>query len=254
MMKQTLLTIVAGLAMAGAVFAQAPAGAAAAPAAAAPVEKKNPWVVSASAGLTITRGNAETVVGNVGIEASKKWTKSDLRLGADFAYGDNAGVKNTEIFRAYGQYNYNFTDRLYAGFRVDFLYDGIAAIDYRVTVSPSIGYYFIKKERTYFRGEFGPSFIAQSLAGVTDEFITLRLAERFEHKFSDKAKIWQEAEVLPQIDDWENVLVNAEVGAEAAMTTKLALQTKIIFNYQNQPAAGRKRDDLRWITGVKYTF
>jgi putative salt-induced outer membrane protein len=251
MIKKSLILFLATAAFAGSTFAQAPA---AAPAAAAPVEKKNPWVTSGSAGLTITGGNSETVVGNVGIQSSKKWVKSDIALGTDFTYGDSSGVKNTEIFRAFGQYNYNFTERLYAGFRADFLYDGIAAIDYRVTLSPSIGYYFIKKEMTYFRGEFGPGFIAQQLSGVADQFVTLRFAERFEHKFSDKAKIWQQAEYLPQVDDFNNYYVNAELGAEAAFTAKWSLISTFVWNYQNEPALGRKNYDYRWITGVKYTL
>jgi putative salt-induced outer membrane protein YdiY len=254
MIKNSLLTIVAGLVLASSAFAQAPAAGAAAPATPVPEEKKNPWVTSANAGLTITRGNAKTIVGNVGIQTAKKWAKSDIALGGDFTYGENAGAKNTEVGRAFGQYNYNLTERLYAAIRVDFLYDAIAAIDYRVTISPSLGYYFVKKERTYFRGEFGPAFVAQQLAGVADQFVTLRFAERFEHKFSDKAKVWEQLEYLPQVDDFDNFYVNGEVGAEAAFTEKFSLVTTLFWNYQNQPAAGRQQNDVRWITGVKYNF
>ena len=56
----------------------------------------------------------------------------------------------------FGQYNRLFSERAYGYFRVDGLHDGVADIDYRLTVGPGVGYYLIKATNTTFRGEFGP--------------------------------------------------------------------------------------------------
>ena len=37
-----------------------------------------------------------------------------------------------------------FTDRFYGYARVDALHDGIADVEYRVTLSPGVSYYFAK--------------------------------------------------------------------------------------------------------------
>ncbi len=220
-----------------------------------PVPPPKPkWETSAQAGLTVTSGNSETVVFGGGIQTARKWTKSDLAAGADVAYGTDRGNKNTEVYRGYGQYNQNLSERLYLGLRLEGLHDGVADVNYRVTVSPLIGYYFIKRDNLFLRAETGPSVIFERVAGIDDEYLVWRVAERLEWKINERAKLWQSVEVLPQVDDFENTLINYEVGIDTAITTKLGLQSKILGTFDNQPAAGRKESDFRWITGLSYKF
>jgi putative salt-induced outer membrane protein YdiY len=217
-------------------------------------EPRPGWQTSAAAGLTITRGNSRTIVGNVGIQTVRKWEKSELSLGADFNYGKNKGVKNVEDERAYAQFNHNFAERFYFGLRVEGLHDDIADINYRVTVSPLLGVHILKEKLTTLRFEAGPSFIAEEVGFKKREYIALRIAERFEHKFSDRARIWQSAEWLPEVSDWNNWILNFEIGVEASITPKLSLQSKILDTYDREPAVGRQKNDFKWITGLAYKF
>src|SRR5689334_4181584 len=102
-------------------------------AAAAPAAPKSPWESSAALGLTLTRGNSDTALFTLKVDAARKKDKTELALGADIAYGENAGVKNTETYHAFSQLNYLFSDRFYGYGRVDGLRDTIAALDYRFT-------------------------------------------------------------------------------------------------------------------------
>src|SRR5690349_12098421 len=82
------------------------------PAAAAVVPPPPPppkWDVSASLGLSLTRGNSDTTLLNGAIGAKRKWDHSELELGGDGAYGTDKGVKNNETLHGFGQYNYLFT-------------------------------------------------------------------------------------------------------------------------------------------------
>jgi hypothetical protein len=51
-----------------------------------------------------------------------------------------------------------------------------------------------------------------------------------------------------------NFLVNAEVGAEASLTKTLSLRVTLQDNFVNQPAPGRKDNDVKLISGVVYKF
>ena len=63
------------------------------------------------------------------------------------------------------------------------------------------GYYFLKETDATLAGEVGSSLVNQRLGNVDDNYAALRLAERFEHKFSNHgARVWQNAEILPQAD------------------------------------------------------
>ena len=88
-----------------------------------------------------------------------------------------------------------------------------------------------------------------------DNFVTLRLAERFEYKFTgNNARVWQSVEILPQINAFNNYVVNGEVGLEAGITKKVSLQACLSDNFVNEPAPGRQQNDLKIISGLKYKF
>jgi len=214
-----------------------------------------PWDISASAGLTLTRGNSKTLLGTANLNGVKKWDQNELSLGADGVYGENNGTKNAESAHAFAQYNRLFSDRFFGYLRVDGLHDAIAAVDYRINVGPGVGYYFIKETATTLRGEFGPGYLYEKQKdGTSHSYMTLRLAERLDHKLNDHVKIWESVEILPQVNKFSNYLLNAEIGVESAMTKHLALQTYIQDTYHSEPAAGRVKNDIKLVAGVKYKF
>ncbi|HWN95145.1 MAG TPA: DUF481 domain-containing protein [Methylomirabilota bacterium] len=237
----------------------------------------NKWQTSAAVGVTLTRGNSDTFLGNVTVNSTRKATRDEVLLGASATYGTTEtettvtfapspafpnGVKikrdesetTTANAAGFGQYNHLFTDRFYAGVRLDLLHDAIAEVKYRVTLGPLAGYYLIKKPMTQLAVEAGPSFIAEKVGDESDQYVALRFAERFEHKFSPKARVWQSIEFLPQVDRFHNYIINAELGAEASLTEKLSLRGVIQDTYDNIPADGRKKNDVKLITSLVYKF
>ena len=216
--------------------------------------KKTIWESSAAVGLTLTKGNSDTLMVNGNIQSSRKWDKNEISLGADGTYGENSGVKNSDSIHAFGQYNRLFTDRVFGYLRVDDLHDGIADIDYRFTVGPGAGYYFIKNADTSLRGEVGPGWVYEKQGGKNDSYITLRIAERFDHKLNDRVKLWQSLEFLPQVDDWNNFIINGEIGLEVALSKTFSQRTFLQDTYDNVPAPGRKENDLKLVAAIAYKF
>ncbi len=228
----------------------------------------NQWQSSAAAGLTLTRGNSDTLLGTLSLGTGKKWDQNELSMGADGAYGSTkqtvtvGGVKTTDSqttaqsLRGFLQYNRLFTEKWYGYGRVEGLYDKVADIDYRFTLSPGVGYYFIKEKTTDFSAEAGPGLVTQKLGDDSKTYLTLRIAEKFHHALSDRARIWESLEFLPQVDDWNNYIVNGEIGIEADlnMTGKLALRVFLQDTYNNVPATGREKNDAKLVAAIAYKF
>jgi len=213
-----------------------------------------PWESTLSAGLTLTEGNSDTVLTTASLKTHKKTPENEYMFGADGAYGKDNDVVNNNSLHGVAQYNHLFSDRFFGYLNMEGLHDGIADLKYRLTIGPGVGYYFLKGTNTTLAGEVGPSLITQQLGGVDTTYATFRLAERFEHKMNGGARIWEKAEFLPQVDKLQNFLVNTEVGAEAALTKTFSLQVVLQDNFVDQPAAGRKRNDLKLVSGVVYKF
>lgn len=242
-----------------------------------PLTTTNQWQSTVSAGATLTRGNSDTFLGTVTAATGKKWDQNELAFGADVAYGTTKQtttvVTNStttppgttrrtvtsttaETVHGFGQYNRLFSERLYGLGRLEGLHDGVADIKYRFTLSAGAGYDFIKTKTTELSGEFGPGYVVQKLGDDSQSYATLRLADKFSQELSDRARLWQTAEILPQVDDFNNFIVNFEVGIEADLNSskKLSLRVYLDDTYNNVPAAGREKNDMKLVAAVAYKF
>ena len=80
----------------------------------------------------------------------------------------------------------------------------------------------------------------------------MRLAERFEHKFNDRARFWENVEIFPQVDKLDNYVVNFEIGIEAAISKSSEPANLFGRQLRNRPAAGHLKNDVKivaaWLT------
>jgi putative salt-induced outer membrane protein YdiY len=232
-----------------------------------PPEERPKWESTAGIGLSVSAGNTENLLFSANLGTQRSWEQNELRFGLTGGYGesrvdvtdpDTGEVrrrtdKNTDFVRGFGQYNRFVSERFFWYGRADAVHDDIANIMYRVTLSPGAGYYFIRNPRTTLSGEVGPGYVFEK-TDETDDYMTIRFSERFEHRLSDRARVWQFAEYLPQVDDLDNFIINAEIGVEADLTRSLSLRVVAQNTYDNEPSSGLENNDFRLIAGLNYRF
>jgi hypothetical protein len=222
------------------------------------------WESIAAVDLSLTRGNSSDFLGTVSLNTRRKGPVNEILLGGAAGYGethpkDKEKTKTQDYLKGFAQWNHLFTERFYGGIRGEALHDDIAAVDYRFTVSPLAGYYFIKQTNTFLTGEFGPSWVHERLfvAGTNDierSYFALRLAERFEYKFQGGSKIWEYLEYLPSVEHWADYLVNFEAGVSAPITKSLDVRLLVQNNYDNKPAPHHLKNDFKLGAGLGYRF
>jgi len=213
-----------------------------------------PWVSQAAAGLTIARGNSDLLLFNAKIGTQKKTPVNEYTVGADATYGKSDGVENADSLHAGGQYNRLFNDKFYGFINADGLHDGIQDIKYRVALNPGVGYSFIKNKTTTLSGEAGPGIVTQKLGQHESTYADVRLAEHLDQVLTTSAKLWEKAELITQASKTDNYYANFEVGIETAISKTLSLQLTLDDGYVNEPATGRKKNDIKLIGGVAYKF
>ena len=214
------------------------------------------WETSASAGLTLTRGNSKTLLATVGVDTKRKWDQNELAFGLAAGYGTDNGVENNKFVNGFGQYNRLFSDRWYGGLRLDGSYDGIAQLDYRLSLTPLVGYYAIKEPNASLVFEAGPSGVTEKHEGESaDSYIGLRLSERFDYKLSASTKIWESVSYVPRVDKWaDQYVLNFEAGIDTAITKHWSLRVVLQDIYDSEPTPGREKNDLRLVAGTAYKF
>ena len=216
------------------------------------------WDKSLAVGFHLTDGNSETSLLNIDFKAEYKKGENEFLTQAGFSYGETTDQTTdkdettTEKASAILQFNRLFTSRWYGSLKADGTYDAIADVDYRVIVGPSIGHYLLKDERNTLALETGGSYLTDKVGGKTNDAFAFRAAERFNHNFSQTAKLWQSVEYLPEIDDFNTYLVKAEAGAEASLNAKLSLRLVVADTYDSEPAPDRDENDISITTALVY--
>jgi putative salt-induced outer membrane protein YdiY len=222
----------------------------------------NHWQGSIALGVTVARGNTDSTQASLTAKAEKKWDKNDLVLEADGLYGESRlpdqskEMETAEVLHGYTQYNRYFDNGFYWYGRADGFHDGIADIKYRLTLAPGLGYYFVTNKITDLSAEIGPGYIKEQLDGRSESFATLRLGQQFHYAISPHAKAWETIEFLPQVDHFNNYIINFETGIEAGLTKNNRLSLRLVLrdSFDNVPAAGRLKNDLWIISALAYKF
>ena len=216
---------------------------------------KYPWNNTLTAGLTLTRGNSDSLLATAKFITDKKTPINEFNMGADATYGSANSVANIETYHGFSQWNHLFSERWYGYIRGEGLHDGIADVKYRGTIGSGMGYYLIKNTNTTFSAEIGPGGVFERVGETDNSYVTMRLAEKFEHKFNkNSARVWENVEILPQLDKVSDYLVNSEIGVESALYKSLSLQVFLDDNLNSEPATGRRRNDVKLVSGVSYKF
>ncbi|HUK82252.1 MAG TPA: DUF481 domain-containing protein [Verrucomicrobiae bacterium] len=215
----------------------------------------NTWHGDGALGLSLAKGNANTLLLSSSATTHREWGQNELKLGADGQYGLNDWGKSNETQSAnnihgFIEYKRLITERFYGMARVDGGHDDLAAVRYRVILSPGLGYYFIKSEKWKLNGEVGPSFITERVGHDNSEYVTLRISGRTEYAISKGAKVWGSIDYLPKVDDFGNYLLYGEIGAEAALNTSLSLRIVANDKYNSRPAEGRDTNDITLISAL----
>jgi putative salt-induced outer membrane protein YdiY len=238
---------------------------------------KNGWESSVGLNVTATTGNSESVLFGGSILTKKAWNRNEFSIGADGVFGktttDDISSSGQLIktrrttaqnYGAFLQYNrLVWEDKGYFLGRADARQDRIADILYRVTLSPGLGYYLVKQKDIELAGEFGPGFVFEKFKGVKEQdYITLRIADRFKWAISDHARILQSTEYLPKVDDFNNYVANSTITLETDINKALKATLTVQDTYRSDPAliAGtmpllhRKKNDMKVLAGISYTF
>jgi putative salt-induced outer membrane protein YdiY len=213
------------------------------------------WESSAAFGFTVTQGNSDTILTSLNLVSTKKWEKNEVTGSAVMTYGQNQGQRTSDNQRFSLQYNRLISEKAFVYGRLDALRDTLANVDYSLTFSPGGGYYFWKDPKLGFvRMELGPGYIIENKGGDITDHITMRGAERFEYKVNDLVKVWQSLEYLPVIDKFSIYRIVSEIGVETKLMKSLTLRSYIQESFDNSAAAGRKRNDLTFVTQVGFKF
>lgn len=230
------------------------------------VAKINPppvkWTGSFVANALITTGNSETENFGLSLGAVRRTEIDRITLGAAYYYGRQLNKatdqKETTVNNWFilGKYDYFLTKQLYlyGGARVE--QDEIADLDLRLTIGGGVGYQWYETPTFNLSTEAGLAWIYESFKNDgTDDHMAARLAYHVDWTPYKTIKLFNNLEWLPSLTDpIGDYNLNADVGLRATVYEGFFAEAKIELRYDSIPAPGAKKEDVRYLLGVGWSF
>ncbi|GHC59396.1 DUF481 domain-containing protein [Roseibacillus persicicus] len=224
------------------------------PADAAPGDPAMGWVTTAALGLSLAKGNSDSLQASLAYDTAYRSASNEFFLSAAYSYGETDSTTSSDALAASARYNRLLNERLYLGAGLGFLRDDIAQVSYRLTPNALLGYYLIKNERMTLALEGGPAYVFEEVAGVEDSYFALRAAERFTWNIGPRLTFNQSLVADADPNDFDNTLYTFNAYLDADITSHLSWRLAGTYVYDNQPAAGLEKDDLTLTSGIAVQF
>ena len=212
------------------------------------------WASSVDLGATVTSGNTDTTLLNLGINSSLKRGKNEYAVKASYTYGEDDGNATADELLASLDWNRLISKRAYLGAILKFRRDELSDIDYRVDLTAKGGYYFIKSDDRLFSLEAGPGLTIEKAGGKTDQYATFYLGQKYEEQLNDSVRLFQSLNLYTSFSNFDDYRIIGELGAESKLSENLNLKVLLQNQFENEPAAGREQNDFKLVTGINYKF
>jgi len=213
------------------------------------------WETQVGASFVGTSGNTETTTVGADFSQIRRWPVWQIESGASAIHTTDQDVRTAERYLAAirGKRQLTRILGLSAGERVE--RDQLAGIDFRSILDGGFSWALVRSPRWTLDGLTGLGWNHEQPAGGPNLDHPIGVLEALSRiPVGANASSTQRVTYYPDFKDASAYRSEAEVTAQAAMNSRLAIKLGYLFRYSNQPVAQFKKSDntttaslvLRW--------
>src|SRR5215472_6391446 len=230
------------------------------------------WRGMFDSGLSLTRGNSETVNFTFAAKAIRETPRDKLTVYGDYIFANNSSIPPTQTtanaLDAGLRGDLNVGPRFFVFATTDFQTNELQHLDLRSVFGGGFGYHVIKTANTTFDvfGGFAydrDSFGAYQLANPTPPplFNTIPssqqnsaealIGEEFDSKFSKRSTLTERYVFFPNLSHTGHYRFQLDANLATQISTWLSWQVTLSDRYINYAPVGLKANDLLLSTGLR---
>ncbi len=231
---------------------------AAAPEAPAEVKPDREWKRELALGASISSGNTEEEQFSGKLFANGKGPEDEWTFSASGYLSESDGEAKAERYDGMGRYGASFGDQLawYHFYMAEATHDRFANIKLRLTPSAGVGYWFSDEEKWKAMAEAGLGVewtrFRDNTARRTDPVGMTRAF--VEKHFSGNSILTQNFTLWPNLSDVAEYRFKSETVFTNPVTERLNLKFSLVDEYQSEPGAGTKKNDVRLTSELELSF
>jgi putative salt-induced outer membrane protein YdiY/small nuclear ribonucleoprotein (snRNP)-like protein len=217
------------------------------------------WSGFFDTGLSLTRGNSDTLNFALSANAVRKTSKDTITAYANSIFSNNGtGGPTQTTANAIGgglRVDVNVSDRLYVFGLADFYHNQFQQLDLRNVLGGGLGYHVVNTKPTTFDvyggADFNQSYYSTPLTQKTGEIM---IGEYLSHTVSNRTTFTERFEFFPNVSDTGQYRYTFDAHAVTKLKNWLGWQVSFGDIYVSNPPPGVKGNDLTLSTGLRLTF
>jgi len=218
------------------------------------------WTGEVSAGYNASRGNTDIDQLSIRGSLKRKREKIDeFDIKGNMYYSASDKKMDAQTWYGLVRYALSFgkTKQWYNFYSVEVDHDRFANIDYRAIPAVGVGYWFFDRKDIKLLTELGVGWEYTNYRGGEKDSNHVTLMPRlfFEKQLFANSKISQNLIFYPALDDiGAYYRLRSETAFTLALNKALALRLSLIDYYNSDPPRDTKKNDLRFISSLAYSF
>lgn len=219
--------------------------------------RKISWKKEISLGYNKSSGNTESSQLTLAAFINRKTKHDEFTIKGNIYYSSSNEIMDAQRWFAMVRNDFNFWEnKWYNFYKLDADHDRFANVDYRLIPSTGIGYRFSDTLKWKAMIEGGLGFEHTSYRDATKNSGEATLVGRgfLEKKFFDNLSITQDITLYPSLEDRGQFRLHSETSFISPMNEKLSLRFSFVDDYDSDPAGNIKKNDLRLISSLVYSF
>lgn len=214
------------------------------------------WNGSFDLGANGSEGNSQSFNLRAGLNMKREAPWSITTLTMNYVNTSANSVDTADRLFVDSRYEWLFADSpwsIYVHETTD--YDEFRAFDVRVTADTGVGYQFWKTAISRFKGRVGPG-VSREIGGPNDEWIPeMVFGAIYERQISKYQKFNITIDYFPEISDFTNYRVNAQVNWEVVLDeiNNLSMKIGVVDRYDSTDE-GKKPNDIDYKTVLVWSF
>lgn len=219
------------------------------------------WTGSVNVGASYSDGNTDARSINAAIEAERRAEKDRWTFKSYWNYGQNRDATTGEFAltqRRAGatlKYDYFLTKKLYAFLIAGIETDTLADISKRYYAGPGIGYQWREDDKLKWGSEAGLTYFKTDYKTADDrEYVAARVADNIAWKINDHTQLENAIEVFPSLERASDFYGKSDTKVKVTLSKAMFAQLQWVYQFTNEPAAGKERNDNLVVLGVGWSF
>lgn len=217
------------------------------------------WTGTGTIGFAGTSGNAKTLTFTTGVDASRLTNNDKTSLYFNIikasALINGRSASTAQAVRGGFGYDHDVSPRLFVGLFNDYEYDRFQDLDLRFVLGGGFGFHAVKTERSRLDLLGGAAFNRSSYSTPeTRKSGELYWGNEYSLKLNSATSLVQSFRMFNDLSHTGDYRVNFDVGASTKLSKWLTWNVSLSDRYLNNPAPGRKTNDLLYTTGLGITF